>query len=283
MKTHRVTEPWRQARRAGTAGRGVLPAVAHRAQGRGGPRAAGQGDLRDLLGPQRLPRLRPRIREPHGIWGGLNELERKQLLADSRSRLTTLADRASRRRQAGAGDAEVAAPAGDARGVEAGEQRQGVLAACVPRASRTSATVTPSGSSASSAGAPAGRRRRRPPGRSRRRRARPPGPAGPARAARPGRPRRRRAGRTARRRARRGTDGRRAGRRAAPARARPPSDRDAVEQGQDARARARRARRRRGRAARPPSTALAQLGAGPRPAPPATTTQRPTSAPGARR
>ena len=64
----------------GTAGSGLLPADPRRAQrGQDGTRGACEGDLRDLHGQRACLEYAIRIREPHGIWGGLNEVERKQL------------------------------------------------------------------------------------------------------------------------------------------------------------------------------------------------------------
>ncbi len=61
-----------------------------------------------------------RVREPHGIWGGLTETERRRRLPATERRLGL--------RDARAGDPFVAAPARHAFGVEAREQRHHVLA-----------------------------------------------------------------------------------------------------------------------------------------------------------
>ena len=73
------------------------------------------------------------VDERYGIWGGLNQDERRLLRASpdgsSTRRISAVTHASgSSRRQAGAGDAQVAAAAGDAAGVELGEQRHGVLA-----------------------------------------------------------------------------------------------------------------------------------------------------------
>ncbi len=85
MKAHRVTEPWRNRAACKGPQSAVFFPPSHIE--RKDEREAREQRAKSICGicPVRSACLdyAIRIHEPHGIWGGLNELERKHLMADS--------------------------------------------------------------------------------------------------------------------------------------------------------------------------------------------------------